>query len=157
MTQDLHPTPGFLLHEVARLLRRNFTRRAAALGLTLAQCRALMHLARNEGVRQVDLAETLEIQPITLARLLDQLGEAGYVERRADPADRRAFRLVLTPAAKPVLARIRTLANQTWNDAIGDIGDARMAQFTRTLADLKEHLISAEPAANAAQKERHVA
>src|SRR5262245_41828980 len=157
MTQELEATPGFLLHDVARLLRRNFMRRIGDLDLTQAECRTLMHLARNEGVRQVDLAETLEIQPITLARLLDQLGDAGYVERRPDPADRRAFRLVLTPAAKPVLTRIRTLANQTWNEAIGDVGDARMAQFTRTLADLKENLLNAEPAADAAQKERHVA
>jgi DNA-binding MarR family transcriptional regulator len=157
MAQDDVPSPGFLLHDVARLLRRNFTRRTAPLGLTLAQCRALMHLSRNEHVRQVDLAETLECQPITLARLIDQLAEAGYVERRPDPDDRRAFRLALTPAAKPALARIRALASQAWNDAVGGIGDARMAQFARTLADMKQNLIDAEPAAGAAEKERHVA
>ena len=157
MTPHPAASPGFLLHDVARLLRRNFTRRIAALGLTQAQCRALLHLSRNEGVRQVDLAETLEIQPITLARLLDQLAEAGYVERRACPDDRRAFRLTLTPAAKPVLARIRVLAGQTLADAIGDVGEARMAQFTRTLADLKGNLMDAEPAAAGTEKQSHVA
>jgi MarR family transcriptional regulator, transcriptional regulator for hemolysin len=157
MAQDELPSPGFLLHDVARLMRRNFTRRSGSVGLTLAQCRALMHLSRNEGVRQVDLAETLECQPITLARLLDQLAEAGYVERRPDPDDRRAFRLALTPAAKPALARIRALANQTWNDAVGELGDARLAQFAKTLADLKQNLMDAEAAAGAAEKERHVA
>jgi MarR family transcriptional regulator for hemolysin len=157
MGQDEHPTPGFLLYDVARLLRRNFTRRAASLGLTVAQCRALMHLSRNEGVRQVDLAEMLECQPITLARLLDQLAEAGYVERRPDPEDRRAFRLSVTPAAKPALARIRALANQAWNDAAGETGEARIAQFARTLADLKHNLIDAEAAAGATEKARHVA
>ena len=156
MTPHPATSPGFLLHDVARLLRRNFTRRIAVLGLTQAQCRALLHLSRNEGVRQVDLADTLEIQPITLARLLDQLSEAGYVERRACPDDRRAFRLALTPEARPVLARIRALASLTWADAIGDVGEARMAQFTKTLADLKSNLMGAEPVA-APEKERHVA
>jgi DNA-binding MarR family transcriptional regulator len=99
----------------------------------------------------------LECQPITLARLLDQLAEAGYVERRPDPEDRRAFRLSVTPAAKPALARIRALANQAWNDAAGETGDARIAQFARTLADLKHNLIDAEAAAGATEKERHVA
>jgi MarR family transcriptional regulator for hemolysin len=157
MTPDTAASPGFLLHDVARLLRRNFTRRITVLGLTQAQCRALLHLSRNEGVRQVDLAETLEIQPITLARLVDQLAEAGFVERRACPEDRRAFRLVLTPAAKPALARIRALAAQTWADAIGDVGEARMAQFAKTLADLKRNLMDAEPAPAGVEKERHVA
>ena len=154
-----HPdlSPAFLLHDVARLLRRNFTRRITALGLTQAQCRALLFLSRNEGVRQVDLAETLEIQPITLARMLDQLAEAGYVERKADPDDRRAFRLVLTPAAKPALSRIRALGALTWGDAVGELGEARIAQFAKTLADLKRNLMDAEPAALAAEKDRHVA
>ena len=137
-------SPGFLLHDVARLLRRNFMRRIQQHGLTQAQCRALMHLSRNEGVRQVDLAEALEVQPITLARLIDQLAEAGLVERRPDPEDRRAFRLVLTRAAKPVIAEIRGLAAQTWGDAIGDVGEARMAQFAKTLAELKQNLLENE-------------
>jgi len=137
-------SPGFLLHDVARLLRRNFMRRIQQHGLTQAQCRALMHLSRNEGVRQVDLAEALEVQPITLARLIDQLAEAGLVERRPDPEDRRAFRLVLTRAAKPVIAEIRGLAAQTWGDAIGDVGESRMAQFAKTLAELKQNLLENE-------------
>jgi len=145
----LHLSPGFLLHDVARLLRRNFTRRIQEHGLTQAQCRALLHLSRNEGVRQIDLAETLEVQPITLARLVDQLAEAGFVERRADPEDRRAFRLVLTRAARPLLAEIRGLAAQTWADAIGDIGEARMAQFSKTLLELKQNLLEREEQAHA--------
>src|SRR5262245_38847974 len=137
MAQPIPTTPGFLIHDVARLLRRNFTRRLQGLNLTQAECRALMHLARSEGLRQVDLAELLEIQPITLARLIDELGAAGHVERRPDPSDRRAFRLFLTPAAKPVVAQIRALAAKTWGDAAGDMGAARIAQFARTLQDLK--------------------
>jgi DNA-binding MarR family transcriptional regulator len=154
MTEEWQASPGFLLHDVARLLRRNFTRRVQSLGMTQAQCRCLLHLSRNENVRQVDLAETLEIQPITLGRLIDQLAQAGYVERRADAEDRRAFRLHLTPAAKPVLTKIRALGAQTWSDATGDVGEARMAQLSKTLLDLKRNLVGAEPVA---EKERHVA
>ena len=108
-------------------------------------------LGRHEGARQVDLAEALEIQPITLARLVDQLAEAGLVERQHCPDDRRAFRLVLTPAARPVMAKIRTLVEKTWDDAIGGIGEARMTQLFKTLQDLKLNLLAAEPAA--AEKE----
>jgi DNA-binding MarR family transcriptional regulator len=157
MAPPIPTTPGFLIADVARLMRRNFTRRIQALNLTQAECRALMHLARSEGLRQVDLAEILEVQPITLARLIDGLAAAGHVERRADPADRRAFRLFLTPAAKPLVAQIRALAARTWGDAAGDIGAARIAQFTRTLQDLKLHLMDAEPVAADEEKERHVA
>jgi MarR family transcriptional regulator for hemolysin len=150
MSVDLELSPGFLLHDVSRLLRRNFSRRIQNLGLTQAQCRALLHLARNEGLRQVDLAEILEVQPITLARLIDQLAEADLVERRPDPADRRAFRLVLTRTAKPVVAEIRALGALTWADATADVSLTRMAQFSKTLLDMKRNLLAAEPAQPAA-------
>jgi DNA-binding MarR family transcriptional regulator len=94
----------------------------------------------------VDLAEILEVQPITLARLIDQLADLDLVERRPHPADRRAFRLILLPAAKPVLAQIRACGAETWADATADVGAARMAQFARTLQDLKRNLLAAEPA-----------
>jgi MarR family transcriptional regulator, transcriptional regulator for hemolysin len=159
MTLELEASPGFLLHDVSRLLRRNFSRRIQSLGLTQAQCRALLHLSRNEGLRQVDLAEILEVQPITLARLIDQLAEIDLVERRPDPADRRAFRLVLTRAAKPILAQIRALGALTWADATADVSPARMTQFAKTLLDLKRNLLAAEPTRPATptlEKERDV-
>jgi MarR family transcriptional regulator, transcriptional regulator for hemolysin len=159
MNPEFEASPGFLLHDVSRLLRRNFSRRIQSLGLTQAQCRTLLHLARNEGLRQVDLAEILEVQPITLARLIDQLAELELVERRPDPADRRAFRLVLTRAAKSVLAQIRALGALTWADATADVGPARMTQFSKTLLDLKRNLLAAEPAppvTPAIEKERNV-
>ena len=101
---------GFLLHDVARLLRGNFNRRVQVLGLTQAQCRVILHLSRNEGIQQVALADILEVQPITLARLLDKLQAAGLVERRRDPSDRRAFCLSLTASAHPLLEQIWSLA-----------------------------------------------
>ena len=97
---------GFLVADLARLMRRAFEQRLQGCTLTLAQARTLIHVARQEGVRQIDLADAMELQPITLARLIDQLAEAGLVERRADPADRRAYRVYLLPAAQNELATI---------------------------------------------------
>jgi len=80
---------GFLLHDVARLMRKRFEQNARGLGLTRSQCQVLAHLARNEGIQQSGLADILEVEPITLTRLLDRLEEAGFVERRAHATDRR--------------------------------------------------------------------
>src|SRR3954447_25460282 len=99
-TPDRHL--GFLLHDVARLLRTRFDQRARVLGLSRAQWSVLAHLSRNEGIRQNALADILEVEPITLARLLDRLEESGMVERRVDPNDRRARRLFVCPAAPPL-------------------------------------------------------
>ena len=95
---------GFLLGDTTRLIRRVCAIYLEEHQLTLAQMRALMYVARREGIRQVELADLLEVQPITLARLIDQLAETGLVERRADPKDRRAFQLFLTQAAIPIIA-----------------------------------------------------
>ncbi len=86
-------TLGFLIGDVQRLMRRQFQQQLEGSCLTLAQARALVHIARSEGIRQVDLAERLDIQPITLARQLDQMAENGLVERRSDPHDRPAYQL----------------------------------------------------------------
>src|SRR5258707_15845407 len=93
---------GFVLHDVARFLRKRFELRGrdAQLGLTRAQWSVLAHLARQEGINQAALAQILEIEPITLVRLLDRLQAAGLVERRPDATDRRARVLYLTPAAR---------------------------------------------------------
>ena len=98
---------GFLVADVSRMMRRHFQKKMAQASLTWAQARALVYISRSEGVRQIDLADILEVQPITLARLIDQLAEAGLVERRADPRDRRAYQIYLTEAAQPHLAEIK--------------------------------------------------
>jgi MarR family transcriptional regulator for hemolysin len=138
---------GFLLHDVARLLRGNFNRRVQVLGLTQAQCRVILHLSRNEGIQQVALADILEVQPITLARLLDKLQAAGLVERRRDPSDRRAFCLSLTASAHPLLEQIWSLAADTRAAAISGVGEAQLAQFFATLRTMKENLLKAESGA----------
>src|SRR5258706_2225794 len=84
------PTLGFLLHEVARLLRRRFEQNARGSGLTRSQWQLLAYLANNEGINQSGLAELLEIEPITLGRIIDKLQARGLIERHPDPSDRRA-------------------------------------------------------------------
>src|SRR5712672_4409207 len=89
-------TLDFLLHDVARLLRKRFEQNARGSGLTRSQWQVLTYLARNEGISQSGLADLLEIEPITLGRIVDKLQTRGLIERRPDPSDRRAWLLHLT-------------------------------------------------------------
>lgn len=133
---------GFLVSEVARLMRRDFNDRAQTLGLSMAQWRALAYLAREEGVRQVTLADRLEIQPITLARLIDRLQEAGLVERRPDPDDRRAVRLHLTCDAQPLIDRMWALADETRDRALAGLPDAERDRLISVLGRMKLNLLA---------------
>lgn len=114
---DLERSFGFLVHDVARLFGRRFDANGRRLELTRAQCRTLGYLARNEGINQAGLADLLEIRPMTLVRQVDRMEEAGWIERRPDPADRRARRLFLTDKARPVLDRIWDVTTKTQNEA----------------------------------------
>ncbi len=131
---------GFLVADIARLMRRAFQARLGGSTVTYAQARTLVYLARNEGIRQVDLAELLEVQPITLARLVDQLADAGLVERRADPADRRAYRLHLTAAAEPTLVEIRAIAQSVRDAALADLDLGEAARTVDGLRRIRETL-----------------
>lgn len=97
-----------LLNDVGRMMRTEADRRARAHGMTRAQWVMLVRLHRQPGLSQKELAELLEVEPITVARLVDRLQSRGLLERRADPADRRVWRLHLLPAAQPVLDELET-------------------------------------------------
>ncbi|MFT6991031.1 MAG: DNA-binding MarR family transcriptional regulator [Paraglaciecola sp.] len=131
---------GFLLADSTRLLRRAFQNQMQDSGLTLAQARALIYVSRNEGVRQVELAEMLEIQPITLARLLDQLTQQGLVERRADPSDRRAYLIYLTDAATPHLNSIKQVGSKIKQFALQGMNDEQALQFMQSLNTIRDQL-----------------
>jgi DNA-binding MarR family transcriptional regulator len=115
---ELDRSLGFLLHDVSRLLRKRFDQRAKSLGLTRAQYHLLAHLARNEGINQAGLAEILEIEPITLTRLVDRMEAGAWLERRADPLDRRARTLFLTDKARAVFRRMRMIASGLHDEAL---------------------------------------
>jgi MarR family transcriptional regulator for hemolysin len=109
----------FLLHEVAHLMRTLFNQRARTRGMTRAQWVILKRLDRTPGLSQNELAAIVEVEPITIGRLIDRLEARGVVERRADPKDRRIHRLHLTPKAKPILQEI--------NDTIAELGSLTAA------------------------------
>ncbi len=108
---------AFLLNDVARLLRTYANYSAAQFGITRAQWAVLVRVDRAEGLNQSELAEILDLQPITLTRLLDKLCDSGLIERRPDPDDRRAKRLFLMPAARPLLEQLRVLGEETMADS----------------------------------------
>jgi MarR family transcriptional regulator for hemolysin len=118
---DLDRSFGFLVHDVARLFGRRFDRNGRRLSLTRAQCRTLSYLARNEGINQAGLADLLEIRPMTLVRQIDRMQEAGWIERRPDPTDRRARRLFLTDKARPILGRIWDVASATQDQILAGL------------------------------------
>jgi MarR family transcriptional regulator, transcriptional regulator for hemolysin len=118
---ELDRSFGFLVHDVARLYGRRFDRNGRRLELTRAQCRTLGYLARNEGINQAGLADLLEIRPMTLVRQIDRMQEAGWIERRPDPSDRRARRLYLTDKARPVLDRIWDVASETQDQVLASL------------------------------------
>jgi DNA-binding MarR family transcriptional regulator len=136
-------TIGFLINDVARLLRRHFDQRALALGLTRAQWSAMFHLARCEGINQRTLAGTLEIEPITLTRLIDRLEKKGWVERREDTNDRRAYLLHLTDRARPVMEELRALAAGTRQEALRGVSADEQARLARALTTIKTNLNAA--------------
>ncbi|WP_321390708.1 MarR family winged helix-turn-helix transcriptional regulator [Emcibacter sp.] len=135
---------GFLMTDVSRLLRRNFTRRAQKLGLSQGQWMTLFRIFRQEGVKQVTLAESMEIQPITLARLIDSLQNAGLVDRRRDPDDRRAFRIYLTEKAQPLLKEVQPLLAETKEVALAGFSEKEKTALLQKLSHIKQNLLDAE-------------
>ena len=131
---------AFTLNDVARLLRTYANHRAAAFGITRAQWAVMARLDCQEGLKQSELAEMLDLQPITLTRLLDRLGDSGLIERRPDPHDRRAKRLFLTPAARPLLERLGGLAEELMSTALAGIDRPTVKLMLANLSIAKENL-----------------
>jgi DNA-binding MarR family transcriptional regulator len=114
---------GFLVHDVSRLIKRRFERRARQMGLpiTRQQAAVVLNIAGNEGVSQAEVAAWLGIEPIALVRMLDKLHEEGLVERRPHPTDRRVRTLWLTPAARPVVTQILAINKAIREEAFADM------------------------------------
>src|SRR4051794_21635642 len=123
-------TLPFEISETAHALRKAFDRRACGLGVTRAQWKVLFRLSRQPGMRQIELADLLDIEPITLSRIVDRLEESGLVERLADPSDRRAWRLHVTVKAQPLVEKLHALANEMIAEAFAGI-DPHQIEITR--------------------------
>jgi DNA-binding MarR family transcriptional regulator len=130
----------FLLHDVARLMRLDADKRARAHGMTRAQWGILIWLERQSGLSQKELSEILEVEPITVARLIDRLEARGMVERRPDPKDRRIWRLHLCPPAIPVLREIGRQRAQMRALATDGLDEATLETMTEALLKMKTTL-----------------
>jgi DNA-binding MarR family transcriptional regulator len=134
---------AFEVAETAQALRRAFDRRAAALGVTRAQWRVLAWLRRQDGVRQVDLADALDVEPITLCRMIDRLADAALVERRRDEEDRRAWRIHLTAKAGPAVEKLRAVAADFLDEALEGVSGADQARVLEILGRVRANVARA--------------
>ncbi len=138
--QDFHRDLLFLLHDVARLIRIDADKRARAHGMTRAQWGILIWLDRQPGITQKELSEILEVEPITVARLIDRLEARSMVERRPDPRDRRIWRLHLLPPAHPVLREINIHRADITHLVTAGIDQQTLDTMTEALLHMKATL-----------------
>jgi MarR family transcriptional regulator for hemolysin len=131
---------AFILNDVARLLRTYADYRAAQFGMTRAQWAVLVRLDLYEGLNQSELADMLDLQPITLTRLLDKLCDSGLIERRPDPEDRRAKRLFLTRAARPLLLQLASLGEETMANVLEGVASETVEQMVSQLEVVRDNL-----------------
>lgn len=131
---------GSILSDSSRMMRRAFDARARAIGVTRPQWQVLSTLRRHEGVNQGKLAEYLDVEPITVCRMVDRLQDANLVERRSDIADRRSWNLYLTPRAHDLLAQLRPLADAMVEEALEGIDAQERDTLQRLLEKLRENL-----------------
>lgn len=137
---DIAAQLGFELHSAARLMKRNFDRRAKSHGLTSSRWQVLWILNKDQGMKQAELAERMDVAPISLTRQIDLLEAEGLVERRQDPQDRRCFRVFLTKAAEPVLKTLRSLAQDTRGQALAGISADEQRLLLNLLSRVRENL-----------------
>jgi DNA-binding MarR family transcriptional regulator len=140
---------GYLMGDVTLLFRKHFDRRAVRFGLTRAQWRATKMLYHRPGLRQTELAEFLEMEPIAVGRVIDRLQAAGFVERRPDPKDRRAWRLYTTEQAHEVVDDMERIARDLRHDATAGIPGEDMALMIAVLSRIKDNLQALESAGDA--------
>jgi MarR family transcriptional regulator, transcriptional regulator for hemolysin len=149
----LQPNVGAMVHDVARLIRRHFERRARQTGLALTrhQARTLLYIARAEGLSQAAAATMLDIEPIALVRLLDRLHEEGLVDRRPHPTDRRVRTLWLTPAGWRVIDRVLAINTEIREEACAGLGPAARELLIATLGHMQNNLTLADEESAAAE------
>ena len=138
-------TLPFEIGETAHAMRKAFDRRAVGLGVTRAQWKVLFKLERKPGLRQIELADMLDIEPITLSRIIDRLEEAGLVERSADPADRRAWRLHVTARAQPLIEKLHAVADEMIAEAFAGLDPKEIEITRKVLARARENASRVAP------------
>tara|TARA_Y100001978_G_C23383667_1_gene286704 strand:- start:16 stop:471 length:456 start_codon:yes stop_codon:yes gene_type:complete len=142
--EDIERNFGFLVHDVARLLRTAFDRRMKEVGLTRSQWWVLNNLFQHNGVNQAELAQFLEVERPTLGRLIDRLENKGWVKRVADANDRRAKRIFLTEEVAPTIRTMRKIARETRSDALTEIPKRDREELVNILIKIKKNLLKPE-------------
>lgn len=135
---------GFLIHDVQRLMRKRFEARASGLGLSSAQWRLMVRVAKEEGITQARLAELLEIEPISVSRLVDRMEEGGWIERRSDAADRRVRMIFPTAKASAAYAEVKSLAGEVYEVSLTGVSPEDRRVLVKALEMMVENLTDAE-------------
>jgi len=138
-----HPPPlGLLISDVFRLLHRRFDEKSKGTGLTRAQWQLLARLSTNEGINQAGMADMMDMEPMSVCRLVDRMEENGWVLRKPDPADRRARRLYLTPKARPALETMKPVVTEVMDKAMDGLSPAERKQLFAALTVVRGNLLS---------------
>ncbi|WP_187973283.1 MarR family winged helix-turn-helix transcriptional regulator [Aquibium microcysteis] len=145
MTTDGHHSLGFLIHDIARLLRKRFDARAAGTGLSSAQWRLLFRLIRDEGVPQARLAEILDIEPISVSRLLDRMEEGGWIERRPHATDRRVRVIYATGKARDAFGEVKGMVEDIYEEAMAGLSPEARQQLLASLEQVRTNVADGEP------------
>jgi DNA-binding MarR family transcriptional regulator len=146
MNSQHNQTLGFLVHAAGRLIRKSFEQRASDLGLgmSIAQWRLLFWVAKEEGVAQARLAELLEIEPISVSRLIDRMVQNGWIERRSDAADRRVRMIYSTGKGRDAFAELMAVARQVSDEALAGLPEETRRTLVKGLESLVENLSCGE-------------
>lgn len=144
MVSDGMDRLGFLIHDVQRLMRKRFEARASDVGLSAAQWRLMARVAKEEGVAQARLAELLEIEPISVSRLIDRMEEGGWIERRQDAADRRVRTIHPTPKAREVYASVKAMAVEVYEESLKGVPSETRRGLIAGLNAMVENLSDGE-------------
>jgi DNA-binding MarR family transcriptional regulator len=144
MTTDGTDRLGFLLHDAARLMRKRFEARGSAYGLSAAQWRLLVRVVKDEGVPQARLAELLEIEPISVSRLIDRMEEGGWIERRPDAGDRRVRMIFPTDKSRETFAAIKSVAGEVYEEALKGLSAEARRAIVQGLSKIIENLSDGE-------------
>jgi len=144
---------GFLLHNIPRLMRKRFEGRGNEHGLSVAQWRLLSWTLKEHGATQARLAELLEIEPISVSRLIDRMEESGWVERRQDVEDRRVRKVFATPKALEAHKGIKKLVGQVYEEALAGLDDGQRTALISALEKIAENLLDGEPMCGSPHKD----
>ncbi len=134
---------AFVISDVARLYRRRFDERTRSFGITGPQMRAVIAIMRFPGINQGALADRLDVEPITTCRMVDRLEQAGLVERRRDPQDRRAWQLFLTDAAEPIAEKLQAIGQTVLNESLDGVAPGDREAIMTILGSIRDNLTSA--------------